>query len=94
MKIKYAFAMAAGFLTAAQSLLAATINLTPLNVLLNVPVGLGYSPVSSSLMEKHRWVDPRTIRPYLHEGFPGGRVPGSKDVQWLRAHTAQLYTDK
>jgi len=45
-------------------------------------------------VEKHRWVDSRTIRPYLHEGFPGGRVPGSKDVQWLRAHTAQLYPDK
>ena len=45
-------------------------------------------------VEKHRWLDSRTIRPYMREGFAGGRVAGSKDVQWLRERTAQLYPDK
>jgi type II secretory pathway pseudopilin PulG len=40
--------------------------------------------------EKHRWVDSRTFRPYLRERQNVGRVPGSKDVQWLREHTAPL----
>ncbi len=45
-------------------------------------------------VEKHRWVDSRTYRPYLHERFIGGLMPGNKDVEWLRQRTAQLYPDK
>ena len=45
-------------------------------------------------VEKHRWLDPQMIRPYLHEGFPGNVIPNSKDVEWLRERTAQLYPTK
>jgi len=40
--------------------------------------------------EKHRWVDTRTFRPYVRERQNVGRVPRSKDVQWLRERTAPL----
>ncbi len=50
MKIKTTFTIAAILLAAAQFACAATVTLTPLNVFLNKPVGLGYNSVSSSLI--------------------------------------------
>jgi len=31
-------------------------------------------------VEKHRWLDSRTYRPYLHERFVGGLMSGNQDV--------------
>src|SRR5439155_20063891 len=50
MKIKTTLTIAAILLAAAQFSCAATVTLTPLNVFLNKPVGLGYNSVSSSLI--------------------------------------------
>jgi prepilin-type N-terminal cleavage/methylation domain-containing protein/prepilin-type processing-associated H-X9-DG protein len=52
--------------------------------------GSGILSFADGHVEKHRWVDSRTIRPYMRERQSVGRVPGSKDVQWLREHTAPL----